>query len=511
MNKISSKYQSRVAAVASMASVALLAALLGATASSAQEPNCQSFDVTNTTAAATPNVCGFDAVTNAAAKTNIKSILLMDWSNGGHSKTHTQRHFNRLAKKYGFRLTRSQSNTYITAATLEGVDIVAFNNGDQDPLSNSTSLTAMRNFVEQEGKGMMAIHAALAFIPCPSEDVTVDNLTTCRWFLRAYRTQFWNHLNHTATNVVRMYVDSVLAGQIPPNALSADITPATVSHGRRVPALQNIFASVPGIPQDQWLPLNGGTGELAASNVSWEGLWDEWYNYRNHPRRAPAGVYGGVLWGPVNILISMDETSYPNTYGCNAASPCKTGDRPVSWTRTVGSGLAAYNNAGHGDAYVRTRTPPGGTVNDSLWEKYSWRLLKYLARDYVGCTIPTSANYNPQATVRSITPIDSTPGSAVYRKGDYAACEGTSTAITRPAHQIIPGIKVNTSGIRIPVTENGAYDVVVVTPNGRVEYNRTVRGGANQDITVNGLSKGFYIVRVTNPAKKLAIARVAVN
>lgn len=510
MNRVSGKYQSKVAVGASLASMALLALLLGAASSNAQEPNCQSFDVTNTTAAATPNVCGFDAVTNAAAKTNIKSILLMDWSNGGHSKTHTQRHFNRLAKKYGFRLTRSQSNTYITATTLEGVDIVAFNNGDQDPVSNTTSLTAIRNFVEIQGKGMMAIHAALAFIPCPNEDITVASLTDCRWFLRAYRTQFWNHLNHTATNVVRMYVDSVFAGQIPPNALTVDITPATVNHGKRVPALQNIFANVAALPADQQLPVNGGTGEQAASTNIWEGLWDEWYNYRNHPRRSPTGTYGGVNWGPVHILISMDETSYPNTFGCNAASPCKTGDRPVSWTRTVGDGLSAYNNAGHGDAYVRTRTPPGGSVNDSLWEKYNWRLLKYLARDYVGCMNPLAPAYNAQATVRSITPVDSTPGSAVYRGGNEANCP-TIVAIKRPAHQIIPGIRVSASGIRIPATEAGNYNVMVVQTNGRVVFNRDLRGGQNASVDVNGLSKGQYIVRLTAPSKKLSIAKVALN
>src|SRR5690606_26563257 len=85
---------------------------------------------------------------------------------------------------------------------------------------------------------------------------------------------------------------------------------------------------------------------------------------------------------------------------------CQMGDHPVSWTRTMGNGLAAYNNAGHGDVYVRTRMVDGTPVNDSLMEKYNWRLMKYLARDFVGCMNPADVAYNPQATVQNLTPSD---------------------------------------------------------------------------------------------------------
>ncbi len=499
---------------------------LAAVSTHAQGANCQSGtgpvaghateQALATAAGASPNVCAFNQATNDSAKTNIKHVLLMDWSNGGHEKAHTQKHMYRLSRKYGFRLTRSQSNTYITQANIADVDVIVFNNGDQDPLSNATPLAAVRDFIEVQGKGMLAVHAALAFIPCPSENVTVASLTTCRWFLRAYRTQFWRHLNHTSQNAIRIYVDTVKAGEVPPNATGADVTPALVDHGPNDSTLINIFADLtPVIGASQQLPLNGGTGALAGSRRVWDGMWDEWYAFQNHPRRAPTGEYAGIHWGPVKMLLSIDEShsSYPNSLGCNQGSPCKTGDRPVSWTRVLAhTGLAAYNNAGHGDVYSRTRTAPGGTaVRDSMWEIYNWRLMKYLARDYVGCTNPGLPNYNAQASVRSITPIDSTPGSPVYRGGNMGACGTTSIWKQPEGVGRIDGIRSVSAGLRVPMPEAGTHNVLVARPDGRVVYARDVEGGAGVAANVDNLAKGYYFVRVTGADKKLSIARARVD
>jgi hypothetical protein len=298
--------------------------------------------------------------------------------------------------------------------------------------------------------------------------------------------------------------------------LGADITPATVNHGPKDSSLMNIFANLPALSASEQLPLNGGTGTQAGSRLIWDGMWDEWYAFQNHPRRAPVGTYGGVHWGPVKMLLSIDEshTSYPNSLGCSAGSPCKTGDRPVSWTRVIGNaGLAAYNNAAHGDVYARTRTAPGGSaVRDSMWEIYSWRLLKYLARDYVGCTNPALPNYNPQASVRSITPLDSTPGSAVYRGGDMAACPTVTSLWQHPKGVAkLQGLQVISSGIRVSVPGAGSHDLLVATPNGRVMDSRKVEGGNGVTTDVKNLRKGYYVVRLVDANGKLSVARVMVK
>jgi hypothetical protein len=218
------------------------------------------------------------------------------------------------------------------------------------------------------------------------------------------------------------------------------------------------------------------------------------------------------------MLLSIDEShsSYPNSLGCSAGSPCKTGDRPVSWTRVIGNaGLAAYNNAAHGDVYARTRTAPGGSaVRDSMWEIYSWRLLKYLARDYVGCTNPAAARYNPQASVRSITPNDSTPGSAVYRGGNIdSGCPIGNVGIWKHPAGVgrLQGVKSVGSGLRVSVPGAGAHDLIVATPAGRILHNSQVNGGEDVAVEVNNLRRGYYIVRLTGSDRHPSVARVLVK
>src|SRR5690606_8569046 len=122
--------------------------------------------------------------------------------------------------------------------------------------------------------------------------------------------------------------------------------PATMNHGRLNPETRAIFAE---------LPLNGGAGPNATRPHGWDGLWDAWFTYRSHPRREGQRVLDGVTYGPVNQLLTIDESTQPTSCGSSVISSCKMGDHPVSWTRKMGNGLAAYNNAGHGDVYVRRR------------------------------------------------------------------------------------------------------------------------------------------------------------
>lgn len=461
-------------------------------------PDCRSFTTPEEISAhadAAPHVCAFNSEVNAAAGTNIRHVLLYDWTSGGLNRGHTQRHMLRLSRQYGFRLDRSQARDYITPATLQDVDVVVFNNGFNDPLQNSTSLQAMRNFVEAQGKGILAIHAALAFIPCPGEDMTNAN---CRWFLRAFRTQYWRSNNHNPSHAARIYADSVLPGEIPPNAIGVDSIYATIPHGRMNPATRNIF---------EQLPLNGPSGPFANRPYIWEGSWDEWFNYNNHPRRENivAGTNYGLpdmpLFGPINILLSLDETSQSDFVSCNAGGNCKTGDRPISWTRRVGYGHVAYNNAGHGDVYVRSRQVGDSTVNDSLMEKYNWRVMKYLARDFVGCMDPESEHYNPEATVEVLTPVFEDPD----------PCDPIVTSIRPVASGTLrAGVAFRDGAIQVMLPEAGPHRIRVLDLSGREVFATRARGGG-ASFAIPSPGRGSYVVDVEGPHGRAHARRVVVD
>ena len=431
---------------------------------------------------ATPLVCPFDSTRHAGANTKLRHVLLYDWSAGGHSRVHTQRHLLRLSQKYGFRLDRSQDSTYVTAATLQGVDLVVINNSDGDPFGNPASLAAIRNFVEIQGKAILLIHAAASFIPCSMDNLEDPN---CRWLMRAVRTQILQSIPHSSTQRATIYADSVKIGEIPPNAQSASpsfaannpAVPATRNHGRSNAATRMIF---------EGLPSNGASGPLANRSYIWEGLWDEWATYRFHPRLEGARILDGVTYGPINQLLSLDETT--NSYVCNTG-PCKMGDRAVSWTHTMGNGLAAYNNAGHGDVYVRTRLVGGQTVNDSLMEKYNWRLMKYLARDFVGCMVPGDANHNPKATVLTLTPSD-----------PACPCAQSSNCIVNVQPETGPKwsrirIQSVSGELRVSVSHAGPHEILVMDISGRKFHTATIAGGGNE-LSINGLSRGVYLVEL---------------
>lgn len=412
---------------------------LGVTAGHAQ--NCNN-------AAATPSVCAFDATKNTAADTKIKGVLLYDWSaQGGHDRQFTQRSMMRLAQKYGFRLDRSQDANYITAQTLQGIDLVVFNNGNGDPVDKSASLTAIRNFVEVQGKSVLVVHAGASFIPCPSENLSSPD---CRWLMRGIRTQFWIHNNDGTRSTI--FADSVKAGEIPPRATGTSAVPAKFNHGRANPDTKMIYES---------LPTNGGAGPLANKPYIWEGLGDEWYNYLNNPRLEGERTLDGATFGPVNILLSLDESSQPNSVSCSDGSNCKNkgtfGDRPVSWVRKVGKGKVAYQNAGHSDVYVRQRVVGGVNVNDSLIEKFNWRLMKYLAGDFEG-------------------PVSVTPKSK--------------------APEIQPSLSQGL--LRVPLDGQGSHQVDVADLQGRTVFSRSHEGPGQLDIP--DLKAGSYVVKVTSAA-----------
>jgi hypothetical protein len=442
-------------------------------------------------AAATPLVCPYDAVKNSAAKTHIKGVLLMDWTAGGHDKANTQNHLFRLSKKYGFRLDRSQSNTYITAATLQGIDLVVFNNGDQDPLTNSASLTAIKNFVEVQGKAFLVIHAGAAYIPCPDENLSGAD---CRWIMRGIRTQFWIH-NYDLTKAT-LFADSVEAGQIPPRATSTSAVAAKTSHGLKNPETRMIYEE---------LPTNGGTGALANRAHVWEGLGDEWYNYRNNPRLEAERIIDGITYGPVNVLLSLDESSIANDAGCSGGGNCKNtgtfGDRTACWTRKAGKGLAAYQNAGHSNVYTRQRSVGTSNVNDSIIEKFNWRLMRYLGRDFVGCMDSKYKEFNPEASVTTLTSID-----------DPAPCKILiSTSISSERKHMSMATMQASEGIMIPTSEIGTYNIQISNIQGERVFSASAMGGSGKSVRALKNQKGTYLVDVTAPKIGHSISQISLQ
>jgi hypothetical protein len=446
---------------------------LGLSVQPVQAQNC-------TNPAATPHVCAFDSVKHAQAGTKLKGVLLYDWKNGNIDRGPTQRAMMRLAQKYGFRLDRSQSNTYIKDSTLEGIDLVVVNNSDGDPFTDSVSLRSIRKFVEVKGKSVLALNAAAAYIHCPNEDLAND---TCRWLMRALRTQFW--LWNGDPTPATIFADSVRAGEIPPRATGISAVPSARNHGRMHPETRMIFEN---------LPTNAGSGALANQPYLWEGVGGAWYNYRNNPRLEGERTIQGIEYGPINILLSLDESSVASNAGCNGGTnACKNqgtfGDRPVSWTRKVGNGLFAYINGAHGDIYVRTRNVGGETVKDSLFEKLNWRVMKYLARDFVGCMNPDDPHYNPDASVERLTDSDPEqpclyPSVSVKSKLTPGQSDGMVFSASRQT-------------LRMQSNSSGIYQVMLFDAAGILRWRGTVRDGEATEI--KGLNSGNYFAHIQSP------------
>jgi len=496
----------------------------------------------------------------------------------------------RLAQKYGFRLDRSESQSYINDSTLRDMDIVIFNNGGGDPIPGATQLNAIRDFVEKKGKAVLAIHDAAAYIPCPNENLESPD---CRWLMRGLRTQYF--IKNGDPTLATIYADSVREGEIPPKATQSSAVPSMQSHGRMNTETRMIFEK---------LPLNGGPGPYAQYPYIWEGVGDEWYNYRNNPRLEGARIIQGTTYGPINILLSLDESSIAPDASCHDGSnACKNqgtfGDRPVSWTRKVGNGLFAYNSAGHSDVYVRARTVslngdsirasndsvnriissyqkgvdslrvllskldtnrshilaliglanvqlndsalntiakdsllaqktvwvsqvetlnteesrlnetlaetesaliqltskfvynpgPTTTVRDSLIEKYNWRLMKYLARDFVGCMDSLSPYFNPEASVERLT------------ESDFATPCLIPESILQP-HRKPPALRRPTAssfshlggnGLTVRLNPIFKYDILVTNAAGILQSIRTVSDQSEAHIL--GLESGTYFVQ----------------
>ena len=142
---------------------------------------------------------------------------------------------------------------------------------------------------------------------------------------------------------------------------------------------------------------------------------------------------------------------------------------------------------GHGNSYPASRKVHGITVNDSVETKMTFRYLRYLARDFVGCMTVGDANYNPAASTLAINDLDKA-----------SPCGGVS-AINLKSGAAYNGITAAYRGIHISTSENGSYQVLVVDARGKQYFNHDFTGGKGKNLDVSNLSKGQYYVYVTTP------------
>lgn len=421
---------------------------------------------------------------------HVHRVFLNSYELGGHNQSYLQQSLTRYARKYGFQLDIGTSASYITEASLglsgdttNPVNVAVFNDGDGDVLSNATSLAAMKKFVQEKGRGLFQIHAAAAYIPCPTSGQ--ENLTdpNCRWLARILVRQYLAH--NPDPNYVRIYVDSVRKGEIPPHATgqTGGNIAAGWDHGKRVPEFKSIFDS---------LPSNNGIIGGPEPQV-WDSLGDEWYNYRGYVRTQGAQTFDGVVFGPVIALLSQDESA-PYT-----AASLHMGDRVQAWARHVGLGLTAYNNMGHGNLYVRARRVHGVSVNDSIPEKINWRIIRYLARDFVGCMEPGDANYNPEASVTTINELD-----------NPKPCAG-NVAIQIKNGASHNGVRVEGRNIRVSLPEAGEYQILVVDALGKKHYDAFANGGIGKFVDISKLGKGQYYVHLFTPDNSRSVTGIRLD
>jgi hypothetical protein len=447
-------------------------------------------------------------------RTKVRKVLLYDNSN-----THSEgRQAYRqamivLARKYGFELTISGAALgYITTSTLQGQNLVIFSQGDRDVVPAESSSTALQNYIYRDGNAMLMVHAASAFITCPGPGTggggsDIAN-ATCRFMARAVARQYYHH--ESQNSPARLYADSVLAGTTPPHltrqaATGTAVAPwttvpptAVMNHGKVNVETQNIFSNT---VQYNWpLPANSTTDPRT---TVWDNVGDEHYTWYNDPgpRAIPAmqRTWNNVSYteGRLNILMSLDETS---RYLVSTNEDRRIGDHPESWVRKMGNGLSAYNNMGHNRYPFNTARTGSGLGVDSMGQAYLWNLIRYLARDYQGCTNPAYSEYVPWASVASITPTDTAGGTNT--------CKTPVAIVHSNKRETFSGVSAFSNGVRIATPEAGFYRVHVSDLQGRFVYGRTVIGGVNKNVNVDGLTKGSYIVNVTTPAKKLNTVRV---
>jgi hypothetical protein len=391
------------------------------------------------------------------------------WQNGQKALFASMR---RLSGKYGFQLDSIRPGDQarpreFSDSAITGVDVLVLFLSQQDPDTSEATRVMERHLYERGGAVLLLLESA-AYKTCPNEDLSHAG---CTFLARAAARQYSSH--EAPGNAFRLYVDSVKAGEVPPHGSPGTVPvppAATRAHGISNPETRAIFQGLPRV---------------------WTGLGDAWYSFRSSPRlvgETPRRIRNldSALYveGAVNVLVSVDEESAVSNTGSRATF--LMGDHPVSWTRKMGKGLSAFVSMGAKDVYP---------LMDSVAERYHWRLMRYLARDFMGCMDPSSPRYNPEATVAWLTDSDSADPCA-------------EPASLGEASRAAPRVRVTSRGaslrIALPGPETRAVRVLDVS--GRAVFARAGQGM----LETPALPPGIYFVHVAAPdgAKSVARARV---
>jgi type 1 glutamine amidotransferase len=276
----------------------------------------------------------------APAHTNLKSVLILDKSQGGaNGHLESRRDLNaglaQLATKYGFTVTTigqndpaSKITNEFSATGLAKYQVVIFSNNDGvDAQLDAASKTNFENWVKGGG-GFIPIHAASAFI------------SNWPWLTSVLVQSFYGpHGNNQPK--------------------------ANVSHD---PEGTKDGTETKGI-------FKGLTAPLA--------FLDEYYSFQKSPR----GTAG------VTILATVDEKSYSQPVNGPMGS-----DHPVIWAKVEGKGRVVHQSMGHSWSSNNVYTAANSYLTNLLYGE-----LRYAAGDFVGCTDNKYTEFNADATKSDAT------------------------------------------------------------------------------------------------------------
>jgi len=202
-------------------------------------------------AAVTP---GVSAPARATATTHIRSVLLVDYSaSGGHAagRRALREALQGLASEYRFQVRMTDDPADVTEEALSGAQLLIFSNGDGDVLPAGAQRAAVEKFVRQDGKGLLLVHAADAF------------LKDWKFLAEGAVQPYFRHGPSGAR--AEVFADTGVSGD--------------ANHGLRNPATRNLFQ---GLPRSAILA-------------------EDFYGFRASPRLTPG----------VNVLFSLNEAGLP--------------------------------------------------------------------------------------------------------------------------------------------------------------------------------------------------------
>jgi hypothetical protein len=277
-------------------------------------------------------------------------VILFDRSRTGEEAEGRQairEALGRLSVRYGFELLASEDPAVFTPENLAKAKVVVMSNGDGDVLAAGRNRTALEDFQQRSGWGVIWIHHACKAI-------------TSGWpFGQQNCVQQISGQNPAGTRR-RLFIDSGTA--------------ANPDQGLKNPQTEFLLRDLPG-----W----GGKRNLEMA--------DEWPCFPA-PARATAGV---------NVLFGYDRGSGLPPSGC--PNPTDTSEAAsqahnLAWTHMMGKGINIVATWGHDSgAYVSN-----GHMGDSLL----WRYLRYAAKDWMDYSAIDWSDWNPDCGPTAIRAVN---------------------------------------------------------------------------------------------------------